>query len=696
VRTAQGSNSPYLGEILAPQSGVVVERNVYPGQYVVEGEKLFTLVDASVLWFRFDAYEQQLPWLRPGQTLEVTTASVPGQAFPAVISFIEPSLNDATRSVKVRADVLNPLERGTESPQRLLRLGAYAEAQVRTEIPAVLAVPRAAILFPGGSAYAYVERGHGAYARQRVRLGRQGDDLWEVLGGLAAGDRVVTSGNVLIDAQAQFNQPDRVEEPASDDAGAAGVPQAMAVDAGPGPAVVAQPARSASTPAPGGGLDPAQQKALRAFLVIADGVSQALAADSLAQLGTNTAALPGVASSLRKALGNDHPWRTLLERIEATARWPAPKDLAAARKTFLPFSTNVVALVELARGREPGFRTLKVFHCPMAPKPGLWFQASGPLKNPYYGDEMLTCGEEVAPAPNSGAAASHQAMAEPEQAPPAKAVAPVAEPRPAKPAPPAAAGVSAKPKPRATTPGQETNEAAAATSLEHPSAGHTRVVSAVMSQTDELKAMRREIILKARQADADAAAAAIKAGAPAPPVLTPAAQLAAARQLTLAATLELADGIGQSLAADDLSGFYQRIVGLPTVFTLLRREFDTNHPYAGLIGALITQGLPLAGAGQWRTVDSLAAARERFLPFSTAVVELARVLQHEDAAFAGLKIYHCPPAPPPGLWMQAKGPLQNPFFGVTNRSSGAEVISAAGPSGPPPAPTPSAPAGVPK
>ena len=70
----------------------------------------------------------------------------------------------------------------------------------------MLAIPRAAILFPGGAAYAYVAKGEGAYQRRRIQLGRQGDDRWEILGGLEEGERVVTSGNVLIDAQAQFNQ----------------------------------------------------------------------------------------------------------------------------------------------------------------------------------------------------------------------------------------------------------------------------------------------------------------------------------------------------------------------------------------------------------------------------------------------------------------------------------------------------------
>ena len=96
---------PYYSDLLAPQAGTVLERKVTKGQYVAEGEKLFTIADASVLWFRFDIYENQLAWVRRGQKIQVTVPALPGKTYTAVISFIEPMLNEATRTVKVRADV---------------------------------------------------------------------------------------------------------------------------------------------------------------------------------------------------------------------------------------------------------------------------------------------------------------------------------------------------------------------------------------------------------------------------------------------------------------------------------------------------------------------------------------------------------------------------------------------------------------
>ena len=242
---AGAKQDPFTTDLVAPQDGMVVERSVYPGQYVEEGQKLLTLVDPSVLWFRFDVYEQQLPWLATGQPLALTLASVPGTSFSTVVAFIDPIINEATRTIRVRADIPNPIVGTNGQPHRLLRFGMFAEGHLSAVVPNALAIPRAAVLFPGGDcAFAYVDKGHGAYARHRLNLGRQGDGFWEVLGGLEEGDRVVTSGNVLIDAQAQF---DRGGEICQADAGATNDAHPCAA---PGEADRAAPCSGGATPLP--------------------------------------------------------------------------------------------------------------------------------------------------------------------------------------------------------------------------------------------------------------------------------------------------------------------------------------------------------------------------------------------------------------------------------------------------------------
>ena len=551
ARTPNLNAGLYTGDILAPQAGVVLERNVYSGQYVAEGDRLFTIVDASLLWFRFDVYQRQLPWFEPGETIEVEVSGIPGKMFPAVISYVEPAFNEATRTVKVRADLKNPVVSGNGQKRRLLKYGMYAEGQVRSAVPEVLAVPRTAILFPGGAAYAYVEKGGGAYERRRLKLGREGDQLWEVLKGVEEGESVVTSGNMLLDAQAQFNLAAKAEEgedgenemaetagvhapmgimnpaaasggtdstgmqdkspsaspappaggpvmatpapsrtpatrhaaanrtdrmaavmsPGSElllvrraailrelamkdtnapsgspaptqvaqaDAAGAGTPPAPAPETGanpsspesgnqavsPGPtptptnqalthaqgdvvrrATVAEmrgvrratiAEANKQTGAAAAPLTDSQRQMLQAFLTEADGLSQALAGDNLENANARIAKLPTVLEPLLKALPAPHPYNPLLQRIAAT-KWQPVKDLADVRKQFLPFSTALVDFVKQLRKQDQAFASLKVYHCPMAPKPGLWLQAKAPLANPFYGAEMLRCGEEIKP-----------------------------------------------------------------------------------------------------------------------------------------------------------------------------------------------------------------------------------------------------------------------------------------------------------
>ncbi|HTH46522.1 MAG TPA: efflux RND transporter periplasmic adaptor subunit, partial [Candidatus Limnocylindria bacterium] len=97
-----------LMDILAPMSGTVVKRHVYAGQYVKEGEPLFELGDFARMWFKFDAYERDLAWLQSGQSVEISTPALPGRVFTNTLTFIDPNLDPATRSTKVRVEIPNP------------------------------------------------------------------------------------------------------------------------------------------------------------------------------------------------------------------------------------------------------------------------------------------------------------------------------------------------------------------------------------------------------------------------------------------------------------------------------------------------------------------------------------------------------------------------------------------------------------
>ena len=358
-------------QILAPIGGTVVGQSVYEGPYVQEGEKLFEIADFSTMWFQFRAYEQDLPWIKPGLKVDISTPSQPGKTFTGSITFIDPNFDEATRSTKVRVELENPLVEG----RRLLLHRLYADGLVHLDAPEVLTVPRTAVIETGPESVAYVDNGGGAYSRKVLTLGRRGDALVEVASGLSAGDKVVVNGNLLIDGQAEMNRA--FAEPAATNAPAAAPPA----------------------------MTDAQRKAVKELFALADALTASLAADNLNEFNTQAARIHAAMPALMdRFVDADKSWHPLLKGIEEAGHLEKASDLKAARKTFHPFSIAAVALAQALRRNDQEFSSLKVFRCPMtkgvfegASKTSDWIQLQPSIRNPYFGAEMLDCGAEVTP-----------------------------------------------------------------------------------------------------------------------------------------------------------------------------------------------------------------------------------------------------------------------------------------------------------
>jgi Cu(I)/Ag(I) efflux system membrane fusion protein len=331
--------------VRAPYDGTVVAKSVYEGQYVAASDRLLELADFSRMWFVFDAYEQDIPWLHIGQQIEVTTRAVPGEVIRVPIAFIDPNFDEMTHTTKVRAVLPNPHYGTAGAPHRLPHR-VLAEGRVLVESPAVLAAPRAAILDRGNGPLAYVDRGNGHYEQRTVTLGRRGDGLVEILSGLNEGDHVVTHAALLIDAQAQLANE------ATDHAAA------------PAPATTSAPSPDFQFPI---------FNALASASVSAAAV---LAADDYAAYQKLFPSLIAAADTFPSlpvlALGS---------------------DLKSARRSFEPWSTAAADLLKPHRAR----LGLKIFQCPMSPVlgQGRWVQRGEPLKNPFFGSAMSDCGAEV-------------------------------------------------------------------------------------------------------------------------------------------------------------------------------------------------------------------------------------------------------------------------------------------------------------
>jgi len=165
---------------------------------------------ATAAWFVFTVYERDLPWIHIGQTLDISLPSVPDRVYHAQIklhsteAFADRNLDEMSDSTKIRAEI-------TEAPVEIPGFeghayfnGMHAESHIRAATTDVLAVPRSAIISRGSGPMVYVDKRGGGYEARPLKLGRTGDNYAEVLGGLDEGDKVVTNGGLLIDAEAQL------------------------------------------------------------------------------------------------------------------------------------------------------------------------------------------------------------------------------------------------------------------------------------------------------------------------------------------------------------------------------------------------------------------------------------------------------------------------------------------------------------
>ena len=377
-----GSTTNSTTMITAPMGGTVVTRTVVQGQYVKEGDKLFEIADLSTMWFRFDVYEQDLPMIRIGDVVRVSSPALGGRTFQGPITFIDPNINLQTRSARVRVELENPIVEEGGASRQLLFNGLYAEGAIAFRTDPVLAVSKSAVIHPGDHPRVFVDQGGGAYEHRVVKLGRAGEEYVEVLEGLTEGEKVATTGNMLIDSQAQLNRS------------AHGSP----AEGGPEHHTAAPIGAVTEAPSPEQKLSAQQISATREyFQKFVFPLNEHLAADNLKAYNDLIAHAEHMTTPLAEAFANS-PLSANVEKIASESKkLKAAADLDAARAAHNSFSKATVDFYQAAirSGLEP---IAKIFKCPMYPKLGqnaFWLQAGEPLRNPFFGSEMLECGVEV-------------------------------------------------------------------------------------------------------------------------------------------------------------------------------------------------------------------------------------------------------------------------------------------------------------
>ncbi len=186
--------------ILAPQDGFVIEKNVVEGQMVDPGMKIYRLADLGLVWVQADIYEQDLVYLKLGLEATVTLSYLPDREFRGRVTYIYPNVDEKTRTAHVRMEFHNP--------GYFLKPGMFATVKVVSELePSVLLIPDMAILRSGEKTTVFVALDGGKFDPRTVTLGPQAEnDEYQVLSGLSEGERIVTSGQFMLDSESQLRE----------------------------------------------------------------------------------------------------------------------------------------------------------------------------------------------------------------------------------------------------------------------------------------------------------------------------------------------------------------------------------------------------------------------------------------------------------------------------------------------------------
>ncbi len=188
--------TPRVIAIPSPASGTVIDKMAIEGMRFQAGDTLFRIVDTSTMWVIAEVYEQDLGYLKVGDVVKVTVNAWPDRSFPGKVTFIYPTVGKDSRTARLRIEVPNP--------DGSLRGDMAATVLIESPLGPAVTVPDSAVIDSGMRQVVLVERGEGRYEPRAVKLGARVPGYVQVVDGLKAGEKVVTSATFLIDAESNL------------------------------------------------------------------------------------------------------------------------------------------------------------------------------------------------------------------------------------------------------------------------------------------------------------------------------------------------------------------------------------------------------------------------------------------------------------------------------------------------------------
>ncbi len=358
--------------VYATVSGTVSEKLAAEGDYVKQGQPILKVSNLNTVWADFDAYESQISKFRTGQEIRVYSAAYPNKEISAEISFIDPMLDQNTRTVNVRAILNNSdgvLKPGMFVKGKVSGLTASSESGVM--------VPASAVLWTGERSLVYVKTDpyEPVFEMREVVLGNRNGEFYNVVSGLGSGEEIVVNGAFTVDAAAQLQGKRSMMNETGMNFSAGHDHGAMSPSQGSASSLLSEASQLQAG------------KLLSAYMKLKDALVDS---DPEKVREYSQMALEDL-GDLKKA--SDKSAQPVIENIEKNlAAMASSNDLKEHRAHFVNLSEQMIMIaVEL----EDKDRTLYVQYCPMAnqDRGARWLSWQQEIRNPYYGDAMLTCGE---------------------------------------------------------------------------------------------------------------------------------------------------------------------------------------------------------------------------------------------------------------------------------------------------------------
>ncbi|GAB4328990.1 MAG: hypothetical protein OHK0038_02920 [Flammeovirgaceae bacterium] len=362
--------------ILADVSGIVSRLEIKLGDYLTEGQTLFEVTDLNKVWIMFDAYETDLPWIKEGQSLSYWVSAYPDKKFNAVIKYVDPFINLETRIAKVRIEV--------ENSSNLLKPEMFATAQIKAQIGfkgKSLVIPKSAVLWSGVQSVVYVKiptQHVPTFEMREVVLGTSLGNYFIVEKGVRENEEIVSNGVFAIDAAAQLqNKASMLNRNVV-------VRNFQTVEKEKIKNVRSlldekSKNKTANVLDEYIGL---KDELVKANVAKAKEISEKLV-NTVNSISTND--LPDIVRAEFDSLKK--------EIVEYSTQIATTNNIDLQRKYFIVVSEKMIVFTRLFGANSE----IYVQRCPMAnqDKGATWLSLEKKIRNPYYGDMMLSCGEVV-------------------------------------------------------------------------------------------------------------------------------------------------------------------------------------------------------------------------------------------------------------------------------------------------------------